>query len=266
MTSLFNGEQEENLFVHNEQPSTNLQQTENFDGIKSIKSFENPSSITSTPILNQQRQPYRSSSFQLSSQQTRYTNSNDSENRFIVWQKEYDRKIEQMNEIKTTELNKLKFYYETRLHELEDNNKHLEIISGQINEENKRLKIEIEHEQEQNKIEQKSLQQHLKEFKNTLERKIHEIKFIHENDKQEIKQQHSRIYQDLLDETNQRLKKMENNYKYEQLSNESVIDEMEKRMVDLRSNFEHLQQLKQKLEDDKIQLIKTNEQLQLQVF
>ncbi|CAF2987417.1 unnamed protein product [Rotaria sp. Silwood2] len=265
MTSLFNGEQEENLFVHNEQPSANLQQTENFDGIKSIKSFENPSSITSTPILNQQRQPYRSSSFQLSSQQTRYTNSNDSENRFILWQKEYDRKIEQMNEIKTTELNKLKFYYETRLHELEDNNKHLEIISGQINEENKRLKIEIEHEQEQNKIEQKSLQQHLKEFKNTLERKIHEIKFIHENDKQEIKQQHSRIYQDLLDETNQRLKKMENNYKYEQLSNESVIDEMEKRMVDLRSNFEHLQQLKQKLEDDKIQLIKTNEQLQLQI-
>ncbi|CAF2696907.1 unnamed protein product [Rotaria sp. Silwood2] len=154
MTSLFNGEQEENLFVHNEQPSTNLQQTENFDGIKSIQPIHSASSITSTPILNQQRQPYRSSSFQLSSQQTRYTNSNDSENRFILWQKEYDRKIEQMNEIKTTELNKLKFYYETRLHELEDNNKHLEIISGQINEENKRLKIEIEHEQEQNKIEQ----------------------------------------------------------------------------------------------------------------
>ncbi|CAF1101885.1 unnamed protein product [Rotaria sordida] len=210
MTSLFNGEQQEkNLFVHNEQPTVNLQQTKNFN--------------------------------------------------------EYDRKIEQMNEIKNNELNKLKFYYETKLHELEDNKIQSEILLGQINEENKRLKIEITHEKEQNKIEQKALQQHLKEFKKTLERKIHDIKIIHENDKQEIKQQHSKVYQDLLDETNQHLKKTENNYKYEQLTNESTIDEMEKRIIDLRSNFEHLQQLKQKLEDDKIQLIKTNEQLQLQI-
>ncbi|CAF4656348.1 unnamed protein product [Rotaria sp. Silwood1] len=230
------------------------------------------SSIASTQLQNQHRQPYRSSSFhdiisslQVSSQQTRCTNSNDNEHRLAIWQKEFDRKIEQMNEIKATDLNKLKLYYETKLRELEDNNKHLEIISGQINEENKRLKIEVEHEKEQNKIEQTALQQHLKEFKSTLERKIHEIKIIHANDKQEIKQQHSRLYQDLLDETNQRLKKMENNYKYEQLTNETVIDEMEKRMVDLRSNVQHLQQFKQKLEDEKIQLIKTNEQLQLQV-
>ncbi|CAF1122041.1 unnamed protein product [Rotaria sordida] len=265
MTSLFNGEQQEkNLFVHNEQPTVNLQQTKNFNGIKSIQTIH---SITSTSLPNQQRQPYRSSSSHdlISTQQTQYINSNDNEHRFITYQKEYDRKIEQMNEIKTNELNKLKFYYETKLHELEDNKIQSEIHLGQINEENKRLKIEITHEKEQNKIEQKALQQHLKEFKKTLERKIHDIKIIHENDKQEIKQQHSKVYQDLLDETNQHLKKTENNYKYEQLTNESTIDEMEKRIIDLRSNFEHLQQLKQKLEDDKIQLIKTNEQLQLQI-
>jgi L-rhamnose mutarotase len=36
-----------------------------------------------------------------------------------------------------------------------------------------------------------------------MERKIREIKIFYENDKQEIKRQHSRIYQDLLEETNQ---------------------------------------------------------------
>ena len=59
---------------------------------------------------------------------------------------------------------------------------------------------------------------------------------------------------------------MENDYKYQQSTNESIIDEMEKRMVDLRANIEHLQQIKQKLDEDKNQLMKNNEKLQLQVF
>jgi len=58
---------------------------------------------------------------------------------------------------------------------------------------------------------------------------------------------------------------MENDYKYQQSTNESIIEEMEKRLVDLRSNIDHLQQIKQKLNEDKTQLIKNNEQLQLQV-
>jgi len=58
---------------------------------------------------------------------------------------------------------------------------------------------------------------------------------------------------------------MENDYKYQQSTNESIIDEMEKRMVDLRSNIEYLQQIKQKIDEDKSQLMKNNEKLQLQV-
>jgi hypothetical protein len=59
---------------------------------------------------------------------------------------------------------------------------------------------------------------------------------------------------------------MENDYKYQQSTNESIIDEMEKRMVDLRSNIEYLQQIKQKIDEDKSQLMKNNEKLQLQVY
>jgi L-rhamnose mutarotase len=36
-----------------------------------------------------------------------------------------------------------------------------------------------------------------------MERKIYEIKNFYENEKQEIKRQHSRMYQDLLEETDQ---------------------------------------------------------------
>ena len=59
---------------------------------------------------------------------------------------------------------------------------------------------------------------------------------------------------------------MENDYKHKQSTNESMVEEMDKRMMDLRTNVENLQQIKQKLDEDKIQLVKNNEQLQLQVI
>jgi predicted nuclease with TOPRIM domain len=58
---------------------------------------------------------------------------------------------------------------------------------------------------------------------------------------------------------------MENDYKSDQSTHDSTINEMEKRMVDLRSNVDRLQQMKQKLDDEKNFLVKNNEQLQLQV-
>ena len=44
-----------------------------------------------------------------------------------------------------------------------------------------------------------------------------------------------------------------------------MVNEMEKRMIDLRANLDRLQQTKQKLDDDNGLLTKSNEQLQLQV-
>ena len=58
---------------------------------------------------------------------------------------------------------------------------------------------------------------------------------------------------------------MESDYKHQQSTNETMINEMEKRMIDLRANLDRLQQTKQKLEEDNGQLTKNNEQLQLQV-
>lgn len=59
---------------------------------------------------------------------------------------------------------------------------------------------------------------------------------------------------------------MEHDHKNQQATNESIIEEMEKRMIDLRANVDFLQQLKQRYEEDKTKLTKTNDQLQLQVI
>jgi chromosome segregation ATPase len=58
---------------------------------------------------------------------------------------------------------------------------------------------------------------------------------------------------------------MENDYKSQQSTHDSTISEMDRRMVELRSSVDRLQQMKQKLDEEKNSLIKNNEQLQLQV-
>jgi len=166
-------EQEESLFLLHEQPSVHLQQFENSNGSKSIQRILSASSsITSTTLPNQLQRPHRSlsshnltSPLRLSKHELQSSSPNDINsfvNQFerrldehrLFWEKEYDRKIQQMIETKNNDLTGIKLRYETKLQELEDNNRQLEILSGQINEENQRLKIEIEHEKQQNKIEQ----------------------------------------------------------------------------------------------------------------
>ncbi len=173
MTSLFIGEQEETLFLLHEQPPTILQQSESLDGIKSMQQILSASSSITSTLPNQQQQnsrPLLSSNelipppLRFSSNQSRFTNSNDSDSfvrqferrldeHRILSQKDYDRKIQQMIETKNNEFEGLKLRYESKLNEFEENNRQLEIQLGQINEENKRLKIELEHEKQQNKLE-----------------------------------------------------------------------------------------------------------------
>jgi hypothetical protein len=170
MTSLRIGEHEESLFLLHEQPPSNLHQSLSSDRIKPIRPIHSASSsITSTTLPNHRyislssqnlTSPLRVShqQFQCSSPIDIDSFVNQFERRLdehrATWQKEYDRKIEQMIESKTSELTGLKLRYESKLNELADHNRQLEIHSGQINEENKRLKIEIEHEKQHNKLDQ----------------------------------------------------------------------------------------------------------------
>lgn len=160
MTSLSIGEQDENFFRHHEQPSI-----KDFNGIKSIQHIlSSSSSMTST--TQPPNQPYRSYSTQNLTAQNQHEDVNLFVNQFerrldehrLFWQKEYDRKIQQMIETKNHDINGLKQRYETKLNDLENSYRQLEIHSGQINEENKRLKIELEHEKQHHKIEQVNIE------------------------------------------------------------------------------------------------------------
>ncbi|CAF1380629.1 unnamed protein product, partial [Adineta steineri] len=308
MSSFPIAEQEESLFLLDEQPPPNLQRSASFDDDNkpnSLKSIQRILSVSSSLTTNnryqqpqqqqQQLQPYRSLSAhdlaahlhsndyglppthqprRPSSAMRNSTNDIDSfvrqfETRLrehrLLWQKEYDSTVQRMNESRQSELEALKTRYETKLTTLEDGNKQLEMILEQLNEENKRLKFDTEHQKQQIKAEQITIQEHLKDLQNEMERKIHEVRAFHESEKQEIRRQNSRTHQDLLDETNQRLKKMESDYKSQQSTHDSTINEMEKRMVDLRSNIDRLQQSKQKLDEENNSLIKNNDQFQLQL-
>ncbi|CAF0834869.1 unnamed protein product, partial [Didymodactylos carnosus] len=57
---------------------------------------------------------------------------------------------------------------------------------------------------------------------------------------------------------------MENDYKYQQQMNDSSVNEMKTRLTEFCTNVERLQLSKQKIEDEKLQLQKINEQLTLQ--
>lgn len=58
---------------------------------------------------------------------------------------------------------------------------------------------------------------------------------------------------------------MEHDHKCHQTSNQKMINEMEQRLSDLRLKIVQVQQSKEKLHEEKLHLIKQNEQLQLQV-
>ena len=181
MSSFPIAEHEESLFLLNEQPPALLQKSESFDDDKStgLKSLQRilsaSSSLTSS---HHQQPPHRSlSAHDLTptldglppAHQSRRSISRNPTNDIdtfvkqfesrlrehrLIWQKEYDTTVQRMNENKANELETLKIRYEAKLHALEDGNRQLEMILEQLNEENKRIKFEVEHQKQQSKTEQ----------------------------------------------------------------------------------------------------------------
>ena len=191
MSSFPIAEQEETLFLLDEQPPAALQKSESFDdenksnGLKSLQRILSASSsLASTNYQPPHRSlsahdltpPLHSNDYGLppthqprrgTTTITRHpTNEIDTfvrqfETRLrehrLIWQKEYDTTVQRMNESKASELDSLKSRYETKLNAVEGGNKQLETILEQLNEENKRLKFEMEHQKQQMKSEQVTL-------------------------------------------------------------------------------------------------------------
>ena len=102
----------------------------NFDILQSRHSAS--SSLTSTTFFNQPVLRSSASTEQVHRQEFDHTSA-------LYWQKEFEQK--------NREWQSLQIHHQNQLNQLE-------IHSGQINEENKRLKIALEHEKQRAKIEQ----------------------------------------------------------------------------------------------------------------
>lgn len=223
----------------------------------------------------------------------------------MLWQKEYDSTVQRMTQTKNNEIETLKQRYESKLTTVEQANQQLEQILNQLNDENKRIKFEFEHQKQIYQNEQvffgknRSREKRpnvfvLLSFSGDDSGKSQRTS-TRNREKNSGNEKCSRTRKarnqtakrpnlsgivgrnefgssgkvffvfDSIGFVFQRLKKMENDYRTQQNSNEFSVNEMEKRMVDLRSNLDRLQQTKQNLEEENSQLNKTNEQLQLQV-
>lgn len=119
--------------------------------------------------------------------------------------------LQQINlEQKIREWTNIQIRYETKINELDIQLQQSQIHVGQIDEENKRLKIALEHEKQRAKIEQvffvvlspilhRLLQTSLEHKIQSLENECKAKRTLIEHDKRE----HSKIYDELLRETNQ---------------------------------------------------------------
>jgi hypothetical protein len=190
MSSYHLNEQDDGLFLLDEQPPSDLQKSASFDDDEhkpsGLKSLQRMLSVSSSFTSNNvQQTPYRSLSVHdlTPSQRTNdhllppcqprrstsivRSNVNDMdtfvrqfETRLrehrLLWQKEYDATVQRLTDAKTSELDHMKGRYETKLRTLEDGNRQLEMILEQMSEEHKRVKFELEHQKQQYESEQVS--------------------------------------------------------------------------------------------------------------
>ncbi|XP_046555303.1 centrosomal protein of 112 kDa-like [Haliotis rubra] len=101
--------------------------------------------------------------------------------------------------------------------------------------------------------------------KNEYDKKLHDTTAHFEQEKFEMQKQHTKNIQEILDDTNARLQRMEKEYTQQMSSNTSVIRELESRVQQL--TFEVEQQLKTRsgLEEEKTTLQGTCDQLTAQL-
>ena len=83
-----------------------------------------------------------------------------------------------------------------------------------------------------------------------------------EKEKFDMQKQHTKAFQDLVEETNMKLKRVECEYNEQQSMNDKVILEMENKAQLLRSEMEKYVQLTSSLEKEKRELAKQIEMLE----
>ncbi|XP_048846753.1 centrosomal protein of 112 kDa isoform X3 [Brienomyrus brachyistius] len=158
-------------------------------------------------------------------------------------QKILDRKNGEIEELKTMYRSKLKDSEET-IHKLEKKVQSLVQESQVIRQSKEKQIAELK----------KMSDQSVESLRNELEKKLHASVAELEQEKIELQKKHTQSIQELLEDTNQRLAKMESEYSVQMQATEKVAKELEARVKQLSVEVEHSNSLRQRVAQEKVEL------------
>ncbi|XP_069849229.1 centrosomal protein of 112 kDa isoform X3 [Dipodomys merriami] len=166
-------------------------------------------------------------------------------------QQKHDADVQKILERKNNEIEELKTLYRKKQNETEETIRKLEKkVQALIRD------CQVIRETKENQIIElkKICEQSAESLNNDWEKKLHNAVAEMEKEKFELQKRHTENIQELLQDTNVRLNKMENEYMAQTQSTNHVVKELEARVQQLTGEAENSNLQKQKLIQDKMEL------------
>ncbi|KAL9956211.1 hypothetical protein ACROYT_G037657 [Oculina patagonica] len=166
-------------------------------------------------------------------------------------QQQHDVAVQKILDRKNMELEEIKSHYRNKITEMETAAKKQERKVSQLVREAQTMKEQRDTQiSELKTLAEQSGETAQHDFEKKLNDKVAEF----EQEKFEMQKQHTQNIQELLDETNQRLQKMETEYNQQNATTRLVIQELETRVQQLTQESEGLQNSRSKLAKEKEEL------------
>ncbi|XP_052261816.1 centrosomal protein of 112 kDa-like isoform X1 [Dreissena polymorpha] len=163
-------------------------------------------------------------------------------------QQKHDAAVQKILDRKNAEIEDVKVQHRNKIKELEEHIAKMDKKVGSV------LK-ESQHIQETKDRQIAELKNILEETNTTkkheFEKKINDIVSEFEQEKFEMQKQHTKNIQEILDDTNARLQKMEKEYSHQTTATQNVIKELESRVQQLVNETENVKKSRNHLEKEK---------------
>ncbi|XP_064613051.1 centrosomal protein of 112 kDa-like [Liolophura sinensis] len=165
-------------------------------------------------------------------------------------QQKHDTAVQKILDRKNAEIEEVKSHYRQKAKEMEEC---VTKLDKKVSSQQKESQAAVESKDKQISELRKALQESVESKKNEYEKRLHNILANFEQEKLEMQRQHTKNIQEILDDTNARLARMEEEYSQQTLSTTEVIRELESRLQQLTMEAESTAQSKSALERDKIE-------------
>ncbi|XP_065826442.1 centrosomal protein of 112 kDa-like isoform X2 [Oscarella lobularis] len=172
---------------------------------------------------------------------------------------------QQMKEIldhKNDEMESMKSKTRQRLEDAELTVETLQRKIAQLERERSLLR---DHKDKRQRELKSKFQEKVQDLKNEFDNRLDEVNAEFEGHKLALKQEHTRQMQELLDETNSRLKRMEGEYSAQTMSKDRVIEELEAKCQQCKRETEETLVASNRIAREKIELEMARDSLQTQL-